>query len=100
MFRENGCYFVDGLLSGVTVGAMVVLLFTPLPGCPTCGLLSDKAQSLEHKAEEVAPAMQRAPAICVQGRRKILDGLLLLARGDVEKLGQNFGFGSKWLVIG
>ena len=97
---ERGCYFVAGLLSGVALGAVVVLLFAPLFGRQTRRLLADKGQSLKGKAEEVAPAMQRAPAICVQGRRKILDGLLLLARGDVEKLGQNFGFGSKWLVIG
>jgi gas vesicle protein len=68
VFREKRrCYFVAGLLSGVTLGAVGVLLFTPLSGWQTCGLLSEKAQGLEHKAEEVAPAMQRDLRSCHQG---------------------------------
>ena len=55
------------LFSGVTLGAVVVVLFTPLSGRQTCGLLSEKAQSLEHIAEEIALAMRRALGTCPQG---------------------------------
>ena len=67
MFRERGCYFAAGLLSGVTLGAVVVLLIAPLSSWQTCELLSEKARRLEHQAEEVSPAMRRELGICPQG---------------------------------
>jgi len=83
--REKGSYFMAGLLSGMVLGAVTALLLAP---------------HLRGKAEQAALTMQKAQRIWVQGVRKIRNSLPLLAHGDVEKLCQEFSFGSKWLVIG
>lgn len=98
--QGKGRHFMAGLLSGLALGILVVLLLTRVSGWETRRLLAEKGQRLKGEAEEIAPAIRRAPGICLQGVRKILDGLLLLARGDVEEFCQNLGLGSKWLVIG
>ena len=92
--------FVAGLLGGAVVGAMVVLLFTPLSGREIRRLLPERGQSLRGEVGEVNPAMRWILGVSVEAIWQILDSVLLLGRGDLEKLFQKLGLASEWLVIG